>query len=296
MNEGIYLKFGLDEPVAVSKPMVTIGCDPEFFLKGKYRGTNISAHGKVPGTKAQPHKLKHGAVQLDGTAVEFNILPSKTPEEFSKNIRGVIGEIREMVPDKYRFNFSPSVVYAPLYFKDKIPEGSKELGCDPDFDAYQWGKPNARPDNSSAMRTGAGHLHIGWTEGKDTTDQSHVVDACLLARQLDCVFRMVEHLWDDDTERRKMYGNLGCFRPKPYGMEYRSLSNAWVKYPKLWPWLFAVCDDVYRVTKQGYDLSKYLDNEKVGPRVFRRLTEATYLFNQNLICFPEKFKEEVLDA
>jgi len=35
--------------------------------------------------------------------------------------------------------------------------------------------------------------------------------------------------YDDDIERREMYGKAGCIRYKPYGVEYRTLSNAWLK-------------------------------------------------------------------
>ena len=36
-------------------------------------------------------------------------------------------------------------------------------------------------------------------------------------------------LYDADTERRKLYGKAGAMRYKPYGVEYRTLSNAWLK-------------------------------------------------------------------
>lgn len=276
-------------------PRVSVGADPEFFLKDA-RNRNISAHGIVPGNKREPFKLKKGAIQLDGTAVEFNIAPATTQVEFEKNIRSVLGEVRDMVPKQYRFNFSPSVKYTPMYFK-KIPEGCKELGCDPDFDAYTYGKPNERPDNKTTMRTGAGHLHIGWDADAriDVTDRSHVLDCCLLAKNLDAIFSMIEKNWDTDTERRKMYGKLGAFRPKPYGMEYRSLSNAWVKYPKLWPFLFNICKSVYGYTLRGTDLSTVFNLPgTLTPDQFNLYCRRMRKFSN--FTFPSDFAKEVYGA
>jgi hypothetical protein len=36
-------------------------------------------------------------------------------------------------------------------------------------------------------------------------------------------------LWDSDKKRRELYGALGAYRPKSYGVEYRVLSNAWLE-------------------------------------------------------------------
>lgn len=280
---------------AMAVPKVSVGADPEFFLKDK-RNRNISAHGIVPGTKREPHKLKDGAIQLDGTAVEFNIAPAQTPEQFENNIRSVLGEVRKMVPDKYRFNFSPSVKYAKGYF-DKIPANCKELGCDPDFDAYSYGKPNERPDNETTMRTGAGHLHIGWdaSASLDPTDRSHVLDCCLLSKNLDAIFSMIERNWDTDTQRRKMYGKLGAFRPKAYGCEYRSLSNAWVRYPKLWPFLFDVCRYTYAYTLKGKDLAKSFNLPgTLSPDQFNHYCKRVKVFTAT--TFPTDFAKEVYSA
>ena len=35
-----------------------------------------------------------------------------------------------------------------------------------------------------------------------------------------------------------MYGKAGCIRYKPYGVEYRTLSNAWLKNEKLMRWAY----------------------------------------------------------
>lgn len=241
---------------------VLIGADPEFFLIDKITKKNVSAHGLVPGTKKKPHKLECGAVQLDGTAVEFNIDPAATAFEFEYNITHVVKQIRDMIPDTYDFSFTPSVVYDKGYF-DTIPDVHKELGCDPDYDATRLDPtiPNVPPDNKTTMRTGAGHIHVGFVDKKDPLDPVHFWDCAELARSLNKVLYPASKLWDGDTSRNKLYGKGAAFRPKPYGMEYRSPSNAWLNYPKLWSWLFETTKEI---------LHRTIENDQ-------RMAEFTYL-------------------
>jgi len=217
---------------------ITVGCDPEFFLKKGDK--HVSAHDIVPGNKRNPFLFADGTgVQADGTAVEFNIRPSIDPREFSANIERALADIRGIIPRDLEFDFSPSIVYPRKYF-DKLPQQSKDLGCDPDFNAYS-GRHNISPTpplGFETMRTGAGHIHIGWTDNKDPHDRSHFWDCCTVTKALDHYFGLAKNLWDNDHRRQSLYGAKGAFRPKPYGCEYRVLSNAWLKYPKLWPWLF----------------------------------------------------------
>lgn len=233
---------------------ITIGADPEFFLENS-RGKRIPAVGLVPGTKDKPYPLKRGAVQLDGTAVEFNIKPALTPEGFVINIRSVLKEVRSMIPAEYKFLFSPAVTYAADVF-DSLPETAKELGCTPDIDA-RTGSYNPTPVASGAlarMRTGAGHLHIGWGNGFDVDSRSHRWDAFEVVKQLDGVFQDFEKYWDNTdagAKRRQLYGKLGACRVKPYGVEYRSLSNAWVGKPKLHAWLHKATKAVTEATIDG---------------------------------------------
>ena len=226
-----------------------IGCDPEFFIRNKDNGAYISAHDRVPGTKQDPHKLPNGGyVQADGTAVEFNIPPARTAKMFKDHILSALNDIRnEFFKDKQdlMFAFDPVATYEPSYFKG-LPLSAKELGCDPDFNAYNAGKPNPKPDGTRTYRTGSGHIHVGFLEKDEfvpsneepCNDPIHMKDCMALAVALDYTLTMFRHKWDQDTTRAKMYGNIGCFRPKHYGMEYRTLSNAWLRHPDLWPWLF----------------------------------------------------------
>lgn len=244
-----------------------VGADPEFFLKHRRTRQNISAHGIVPGSKDNPHKLNKGAVQLDGTAVEFNIDASSSSAIFRDNIKEVLRQIREMIPEKYDFNFTPAVKYGPKYF-NKIPDDHKVLGCNPDHDAYNKGAHNPLPNPVGTMRTGAGHIHIGWCKDAKVESTSHIADCMFVVRNMDAILRPIEHLWDSDTLRRKMYGKLGCFRPKSYGVEYRSLSNAWVKHPELYEFLFDCARLAYEAAESGHLLEKTLIDEKMGIKTY----------------------------
>jgi len=228
---------------------VLIGCDPEYFLWDTKTSVFVSAHDKVPGTKDEPYKLANGGhVQADGTAVEFNIPPSRTPKQFKDHILSALNDIKKEFfakDDNLKFSFSPVADFKPDYF-DRLPASAKELGCDPDFSAYNGGKPNPKPNGTRQYRTGSGHIHVGFLKREDfipqgvepSSIQEHVDDCSALAIAMDYNLMSFRSLWDKDDRRATMYGNPGCFRPKPYGMEYRTLSNAWLNHPDLWPWLF----------------------------------------------------------
>ena len=46
---------------------------------------------------------------------------------------------------------------------------------------------------------------------------------------MDATLGLASLLFDPDTKRRSLYGKAGAFRPKSYGVEYRVLSNRWIK-------------------------------------------------------------------
>lgn len=207
---------------------IKLGADPELFIQkdGKF----VSAYGIIPGTKAEPYPVEKGAVQVDGMALEFNIEPATTFGKFEHNINTVLVALRAMVPSEYEFVVTATADFDPEYMA-ALPKEAIELGCDPDYNAWS-GQANARPEQHSVMRTAAGHVHIGWTEGVDPNDNDHFALCTEVVKEMDALIGIHSILVDRDNKRRQMYGQAGAFRPKPYGVEYRTLSNYWVANPK----------------------------------------------------------------
>lgn len=214
-----------------------VGADPELFVTNPNSGEFRSAHDLVPGTKHEPFKVPYGAVQVDGTALEFNIDPAANVEEFVRNINAVRQTLTDMVPG-YNVIASPVAVFEPDYFKYDVPSSAQELGCMPDFCGWTQ-NVNPKPDpDGKPFRTASGHLHIGWTEGADEYDKDHFLLCCKIARQLDFYLGMYSLLWDDNPIRRSLYGQAGAFRPKSYGLEYRVLSNRWLDSEPIMRWIY----------------------------------------------------------
>ena len=215
---------------------ISLGCDPELFV---YKdGNPISCHELIPGTKEAPYKLTQGAVQRDGAALEFNIDPAYTPEQFTDNILRTLYDIRSMVPAEYEFRFKPAVTFEPWYF-DLLPERVKELGCNPDFNAYSMlinPPPDTRPH--PYLRTASGHIHVGWGVSVAKDDPDHFFACCAAVTELDNAYATIKHRIDSDTTRQSLYGKLGAFRPTTFGVEHRVPSCAWVEYPRLYGYMF----------------------------------------------------------
>jgi len=206
----------------------TFGCDPELFVQDN-KGRFVSAEGLIPGTKAEPHPVEGGAVQVDGMAAEFNIDPVTNFTDFKRNILGVQRQLQDMLPSGHTLVAAPSVVFDEEVWEGS-PEKAKELGCSPDFNAWT-GDVNPPPHSESnpRLRTASGHLHIGWTDDADEYDTEHMNNCMDLIKQLDWYLGAWSLRLDKDKIRRELYGKAGACRIKPYGVEYRVLSNFWLQ-------------------------------------------------------------------
>lgn len=208
----------------------TIGCDPEIFLKKN--GQPFPAHGIIPGTKENPFPTTHGAVQVDGLALEFNTVPVSIQDfgSFNKGIIRQIGCLREMVKGR---GLNLSITSTQEFSKsvmDSLPDEAKILGCDPDWNAYTLER-NPTPDltGNEGLRSAGGHIHLGYANDIPVDNEEHIAICAEITKLLDLHVGLFMVLIDRNTKRREIYGKAGAFRPKPYGVEYRSPSSAWIK-------------------------------------------------------------------
>lgn len=208
----------------------TIGCDPEIFIiDGK--GNPVSAHGLIEGTKEKPFPVSSGAYQVDGMAVEFNTDPVVHSDfnGFNQRVIEVIGQLKAAVKKnnkQYKF-FTGSVLDFPKEYFDSLPDSVKELGCDPDYNAYTM-EENPRPDGERLFRTAAGHIHVGWGADIPVDNEEHLEICASFVKMLDATVGLLMTVIDQEPRRRELYGKAGAFRPKSYGVEYRTPSNAWI--------------------------------------------------------------------
>lgn len=244
----------------------TIGADPELFVRGP-KGTPVTAHGLIPGDKKAPFKVNDGAVQVDGMALEYNIDPSPYTDfdAFNSKIVSVMKQMHDMLPEGHKFMIQPSVQFDPTYYNENVPQEAKELGCDPDFCAYSEDifAPNPRPDGDSGLRSAAGHIHIGWGADIPVDSEEHINVCRHIVKNLDATVGLGMLLIDGDTERRKLYGKAGAYRPKTYGVEYRTPSNAWVGSREKRRWIHVLTQDA-------------INNARVARPFFKTMEEAGF--------------------
>jgi hypothetical protein len=176
-------------------------------------------------------------VQVDGMALEFGIDPSATKGDFVYRVKDVLSQLKEMLPEGHSLSVASIAKFSPEVMAAQPPE-ALELGCDPDYNAYTFDKnPRPRlPDPN--IRSAGGHVHIGWGRDMPTRDPRHIAACAALAAEMDYYMGAASLAWDKDALRRSIYGAAGAFRPKPYGMEYRSGSNQWLQSDELIGFVF----------------------------------------------------------
>lgn len=243
---------------------ITIGADPELFLCDG-SGNPVSAIGRIGGSKRKPRLIRDDgcAVQEDNVAVEFNIPPCDSVEKFVETINFNLEYLRKHVQtQQLKLDIKASAVFPD---KELDNRKAREFGCDPDFNAWT-GNRNPRPSASDPnLRSSGGHVHI-----------AAPFPPQLLARSCDLFIGVPSVLLDSDTQRRQLYGRAGTYRPKRYGVEYRTPSNFWIKNDDLIRWMFGASHQAVQFTEHGMEEYDYLEGDSA------RIQECINTSNQDL--------------
>lgn len=212
----------------LSIPSISYGADPELFLT--HGGKVIGAEKVVPEAGLGEYdKL----VVLDGVQVELHPGNHFCREEFTVSCREAIGTLvghlrqhPKLQDTKISFE---AVVRVGRKELDSLSEKARVLGCQPSFNIY-----GDHPINVPAgypIRSAGGHVHMGL----DAPIFNHeaIDHRTRMVPMLDIFVGNTCVLIDRDPKariRRQNYGRAGEYRLPKYGLEYRTLSNFWLRH------------------------------------------------------------------
>ena len=223
------------------------------------------------GTKHTPIALPSGGtVQRDNVAVEFASPPVETPEQFVESIRSCLRDISSMIPKGTSLEAVPSANF-PASELDH--HEAQQFGCDPDYNAWTV-EQNEKPHcNSSVFRSCGGHVHVGGIQedGSPIPGMEFLLEfegKLAMVRAMDIMLGIPSTILDCSPAaiaRRQLYGKAGCHRIPDHGVEYRTLSNYWLKTPELVMLIYHLTNDAVRLVQSGAleDLINKLGAEEI---------------------------------
>jgi hypothetical protein len=204
-----------------------LGSDPEVFLLSA-EGKPLSAIGMIGADKWNPLQMwdmpAGFTLQEDNVALEYGIPPAASAEEFVKHITDVMERSKDYLQKGITFSKLSCIVF---------PEDQMEhpmayiFGCEPDYCAWTKEENKKPKPPHKHMRSAGGHVHV-----ETTLDPNAVV------KNMDLYLSIPAVLMDKGEERKQLYGKAGACRYKPYGVEYRTLSNFWIFEQKLIEWVW----------------------------------------------------------
>jgi len=210
--------------------MSTLGGDPEVFLVDG-SGQLVSSIGRIGGDKGNGVPISEQSKRYkwleDNVSVEFNFPASANSTSFHRHVRDMITYAKEALR-KQRLNIK-ILPHAEFPRYQLLHDKAQVFGCEPDFEAYTF-KDNKAPEprivdvgSIKNERFAGGHIHLGF-------NNKHKIPAHAVAILCDMYLGLPSVCLDDQGPRREVYGRAGLYRPKPYGIEYRTMSNWWLEY------------------------------------------------------------------
>lgn len=257
---------------------IALGCDPELFLANE--DGIIGAEKVIPkegipsaGSTAWPYPIGtvNGAV-LDGVQLELHPPASTCRQSLAANLAQIFAALElKLVSHKgVKVSFDP-VVEVSKKELDTLSEDAKKLGCAPSLNTNKASATIKVAKSLELMRSAGGHLHLGsldafhgpMKDGKPTDSEKTIQ----LVNLLDLFVGLPCVLIDRDPQaakRRRIYGRAGEHRLPPHGVEYRVLSNFWLRNYILMSFVFGQARLALAVWNSSFQRATTIYNPKTG--------------------------------
>jgi len=212
-------------------PFTTItfssGADPEIFAVDENDNV-IPAWLWLP---KKPEKASdYGDIFWDGYQAEYTIKSSTCLAFCVDYMQSGLVQLNNAL---HKFNAK-----AKLTIKNVLPVSEESLnsaieehvtfGCKPSLNAY--GATGLKIENPRTIpfRFAGGHIHLG-----NTSLHTNIEETVKMLDALVGVWGVGAFAKLDSPVRRKFYGLAGEYRKPSHGLEYRTLSNAWLCHPAI---------------------------------------------------------------
>lgn len=246
-----------------------IGADPEVFLRNA--AGFFPSTGLLGGTKQNPFSFADGfAVQEDNVTAEYNIPPATSKEDWTKYHKIAWDYLQERVGNDVELVAQSAAEFDSSWF-ERIPQ-LMESGCDADFSVYTFESSAPQGSLDNKTRFAGGHVHVSCDYDWDGIQS--------LVRWLDLLIAVPFVRMDSDNRRRLLYGQAGVFRMKPYGIEYRTPSSVWTRYPKWQAYVYEAAQLACKILDDKENVSLPSDEMLLDAVNKRNLATIRSLFNQ----------------
>lgn len=221
-----------------------LGSDPEGFLQQD--GKIIGSEKVIPkeGLRGDYRQL----VVLDGVQFELHPSPANDPAHVGASLKKAFIVLSAAISRFPGVSVSfRGVVDVEQEELDSLSPETRVLGCLPSENFY--GMPPLNVDASTyTKRSAGGHIHFGLDGVEGLLDKR--LEAL---PYFDIFVGNTGVLLDRDpgaVERRLNYGRAGEYRTPNYGVEYRTLSNFWLRHSSIMDLMFRLGHAAVAITHQ----------------------------------------------
>ena len=188
---------------------------------------------------------------------------------FIGNIKKSLDYLNATIPDELCTVARPAALLADKYLQT---DNAKLFGCEPDYCVWTRSM-NMKPDGVNPnLRSAGGHIHVGY----DEPDRQEVAEDIIKA--MDLFIGIPSVIQEPDNDRKQLYGKAGCFRFKPYGVEYRTISNYYAGDERLTGWVY---DNSHAALNAVNDGLKFTD--KLSAKIQSAINNSNKKIAENLI-------------